>query len=118
MSEMKDLLFLLKPDFMSDGRGPCYCPSCATLEGLLGYYPKLRTQLDVRPVDFPRPRPAVIDELGEAHQGLPALVLKSAPDDAILDGLEVRSARGQRFLTSPLDIGRYLARRYGIGEPH
>lgn len=115
----KDRLFLLKADFTSEGRGPCYCPSCASLEGLLGYYPALRTALDVQYIDFPRPRAAVIAELGEANQGLPALVLNSGPDEASLEGLEVRTgATGHRFLTSPLDIGRYLSRRYGIGEPH
>ena len=100
-------------------RGPCYCPACATLEGVLAFYPQLRDLLDIQYVDFPRPRPVVIAAIGAEHQGLPALVV--APDpaaDLALAGLDVREAQGRRFLQSAGDIGRYLARRYGIGEPH
>lgn len=115
----RDQLFLLKPDFRDGDTGPCYCPACATLEGVLAFYPRLRSLLDVEYVEFPRPRAAVIAAIGAEHQGLPALVV--APDpaaDAALAGLDVREARGRRFLQSPGDIGRYLARRHGIGEPH
>ncbi|MEO8444499.1 MAG: DUF3088 family protein [Gammaproteobacteria bacterium] len=115
----RDSLFLLKPDFRDGAQGPCYCPACATLEGVLAFYPRLRTALDVQYVDFPRPRPAVIAMVGAEHQGLPTLVV--APDaaaDAALAGLDVRESQGRLFLQSTGDIGRYLSRRYGIGEPH
>lgn len=114
----KDLLFLLKPDFSHDGKGPFFCPSCASLEGLLSFYPKLRQALDVRYVEFPRPRKDVIAELGAENQGLPALVLNANPAAASVAGLEVHMANGRRFMTSVTDIGRYLARTQGIGEPH
>ena len=61
---LRDKLLLLKPDFMDQDQGPYYCPACATIEGLLGFYPKLRNALDVVHVDFPRPRAAVIAEIG------------------------------------------------------
>ena len=114
----RDRLLLLKPDFMDQDQGPCYCPACATLEGLLGFYPQLRASLDVVYLDFPRPRAAVIAEIGAENQGLPALVLHApVPADALRD-LDVRESNGRRFLKSPTDIGRYLARTRGIGEPH
>jgi uracil-DNA glycosylase len=114
-----DQLFLLKPGFMDGDSGPFYCPSCATLEGLLSFYPALRSTLDVTVVDFPRPRAAVIAAVGAANQGLPVLVIAKDPAaDAALAGLDVKEAAGRRFLQSVGDIGRYLARRYGIGEPH
>ncbi len=117
----RDQLFLLKPDFMDGSDGPWYCPSCATLEGLLSFYPQLREKLEIRYLDFPRPRAAVIAAIGEAHQGLPVLVL-AAPvqpaGDAALQGLDVGDAGGRRFLNGVSDIGKYLARRYGIGQPH
>jgi hypothetical protein len=113
-----DKLLLLKPGFMDRDQGPYYCPACATLEGLLGFYPQLRDALDVIYLDFPRPRAAVIAEIGEENQGLPALVLHaSAPADALRD-LDVKEWNGRRFLKNPTDIGRYLARTQGIGEPH
>lgn len=115
----RDQLFLLKAGFMDGDTGPCYCPSCATLEGVLSFYPELRTAIDVRMVDFPRPRADVIAAIGAANQGLPVLVIAADPAaEQALAGLDVKEAQGSRFLQSPGDIGRYLARRYGIGEPH
>ena len=115
----RDQLFLLKPDFRDDTGGPYYCPSCATLAGVLSFYPQLNKLLDVQYVAFPRPRAAVIAAIGAENQGLPTLVI--APDaaaDAALVGLDVKQAQGRRFLQSPGDIGKYLARRHGIGAPH
>jgi len=114
----RDQLFLLKPDFRDDSGGPWYCPSCATLEGVLGFYPRLRDLLDVQYLDFPRPRAAVIAAIGAENQGLPVLVIGSDGADAALAGLDVRQANGRRFLQSPGDIGKYLARRHGTGAPH
>ena len=57
---LRDRLLLLKPDFMDQDQGPCYCPACATIEGLLAFYPQLREALDISYLDFPRPRAAVI----------------------------------------------------------
>jgi hypothetical protein len=115
----RDQLFLLKRDFMDGARGPFYCPDCATLEGLLSFYPKLRDAMDVQYVDFPRPRAPVIAVVGPDNQGLPTLVIAPGPAaDKALAGLDVREAQGKRFLQSTGDIGRYLARRHGIGEPH
>lgn len=115
----RDQLFLLKPGFTDGNQGPYYCPSCATLEGVLAFYPQLRQVLDVQQVDFPRPRAAVIAAIGAANQGLPVLVI--APDpaaEAALASLDVKESEGRRFLQSTSDIGRYLARRHGTGEPH
>lgn len=114
----RDKLLLLKPGFMDKDQGPCYCPACATLEGLLGFYPKLREALDISYLDFARPRAEVIAEIGVENQGLPVLVLyAAAPADALRD-LDVREWNGRRFLQNPTDIGRYLARTQAIDEPH
>ena len=114
----RDKLFLLKPDFTVEGRGPYYCPSCATLEGVLAFYPRLRTELDVQQVAFERPRAAVVAELGAANQGLPVLIIgRNSPVSAVA-GLDVKESQGKQFLQNPGDIGRYLARTYGIGEPN
>jgi hypothetical protein len=70
-------------------------------------------------VDYPRPRTAVIAAIGAANQGLPVLVIAAdAAADAALAGLDVKEAQGHRFLQGVGDIGRYLARRHGSGEPH
>lgn len=112
----KDRLFLLKPDFSSGGAGPFFCPDCASVEGLLSYYPKLRHKIDVEYLDFPRPRAALVSLLGEANQGCPVLVL--ADGRRVLDAdLPVGEANGRRFVSGNADIARYLAGAYGIGRP-
>jgi hypothetical protein len=61
----------------------------------------------------------IIALLGSGNQGLPVLVIAESPaGDKALAGLDVKTSEGRRFLQSPGDIGRYLARRHGIGEPH
>lgn len=114
----RDVLLLLEAGFDDGGEGPFYCPACATLEGVLGYYPQLRDALDVHRVAFARPRAAVIALLGETHQGLPALVVADDVPGDRLEGFDVHSHAGRRFIKGPTDIGRYLSRAYGIAGPH
>jgi hypothetical protein len=111
---MTDRLFLVNPDWHDDQGGPWFCPAGAVIEGVLAFYPALFDRLEVTRVDFPRPRPAVVDQVGEAHQGCPLLVL-----DGELDWPDARTseATGCRFLQDEAIIP-YLAARYGIGLPH
>lgn len=111
---MTDRLFLLNPDWRDDEGGPWFCPPGAFVEGVLGFYPQLRDQLAITYLDHPRPRPAVIAEVGEDHQGCPILVL-----DDVFDWPEaqVSETTGRRFLQDQAIIP-YLAARYGIGLPH
>jgi len=97
-------LFLIKPDFQDTKRNAekkYFCPPCARIEGVLSFYPQLRNQLEVRYVDFARPRPAIIELIGEENQSCPVLVL----DDG-------------RFINEPDDIVRYLTENYQIGHMH
>jgi len=113
---MKDILFLLPADF-DDGGATWYCRECAEVRGLLAYYPRLETKLDVRVADYPRPRPAMVELLGEAHQNCPTLVV--ADDARELPGhIAVKRAGGHRFLDDAKSIGEYLAAAHGIGRPH
>jgi hypothetical protein len=114
----RPVLFLLKPGFFADGRGPLYCPACATLEGLFVYEPSLREHVDVRYVDFPRPRVEVVAMLGEGQQGLPVLVMPASIDDEKVRGLDLRTAKERRFLRGPADIGTFLSRLRGTPAPH
>ena len=65
-------------------------------------------------LDHPRPRLAVIEQVGEDHQSCPILVL-----DGELDWPEAKTSEttGRRFLQDAAIIP-YLAARYGIGLPH
>ena len=111
---MTDRLFLINPHWTDAEGGPWFCPAGAVIEGVLAFYPDLKAQLDVTRLDFPRPRPRVIEAVGEDHQSCPILVL-----DGELDWPEAQTseATGRRFLQDQAIIP-YLAARYGIGLPH
>jgi hypothetical protein len=111
---MTDRLFLINPDWHDAEGGPWYCPAGAIVEGVLAFYPKLRDQLDITYRDFPRPRPPVIELVGEDHQSCPILVLDGAHD---WPEAQTSAATGARFLQDQAIIP-YLAARYGIGLPH
>ena len=111
---MTDRLFVLNPGWTDDLGGPWYCPAGAVIEGVLAFHPDLTTQLDITRLDHPRPRPPVIDLVGEDHQGCPILVL-----DEVFDWPDAQTseATGRRFLQDEA-ILPYLVARYGIGRPH
>lgn len=114
----KDRLYLLQPDFRDGDAGPFYCPDCASIEGLLSYYPRLRSALEVSYLDFPRPRAPLASELGAEHQGCPVLILADAQASPKVAGLKVSRAQGKAFLQEPADIRAYLSAAYGIGSAH
>ncbi|WP_432239649.1 DUF3088 domain-containing protein [Herbaspirillum robiniae] len=112
----RDLLLLLEHGF-TDPAHPgerFICPDGAPIEGLLAGEPERAARLDVKRLPFPRPRPEVAALLGEAHQGLPVLILgdaQAAPDDA-------QSANGRRFVTDTRRILDLLAQRHGFARVH
>jgi hypothetical protein len=112
---MKDRLYLLKPNFLDQGK-IYFCPGCAQVEGMLSFYPTLREKIEVFYIDFPRPRPSLVAEIGEDNQVCPKLVLGGGYD--IPAGITAAEAKGHRFISASLDICRYLASAYGVGEPH
>ena len=112
---MKDRLYLLKPDFIDQGK-TYFCPGCAQVEWMLSFYPELREKIEVFYVDFPRPRPGLVADIGEENQGCPKLVIGGEYD--VPGGVKVGEARGRRFISAPLEICRYLSSAYGVGEPH
>jgi hypothetical protein len=116
---MKDTLFLLRPDFADAGAGEdkYYCPACAEIQGLLTYHPELRDRIEIRIVDYPRPRAPVAALLGDPHPGCPVLVLADDSETAVGTRVEIAST-GRRFIDGPRDIGDYFAARYGSAKPH
>jgi len=118
MAIEKDLLFLLPPAFpdAKQGSGDFFCPDCVTVNGLLAYHPHLRDRIEVKSAPFARPRQEVIALLGPDHQGCPVLVL---PEDSPPESAPVRrSITGRQFVAGAMDIGDYLARKYGTPVPH
>lgn len=108
----KDRLFLLPPGFEDQG-GTWVCHDCTAMEGYLHQHPRLREAIDVAYLPFPRPRPTMVELLGEAHQGLPCLILAEPQS-----GPDIRQAKGLSFIDTSRGIMRYLAARYGSHPPH
>jgi hypothetical protein len=113
----RDILFLLKPDFADGPGAPWYCPECAQIEGMLHYYPRLRHHLDIRYVDFPRPRREIVALVGEENQSCPVLILAGAPPAGVT-GVTVGTFGGRHFVPGAEAIGHYLSQTHGVGRPH
>lgn len=112
----KHILFLLLPGFTDNAGGPFFCPECAMVEGFLRYAPEVESQLVVHRIAFPRPRGAVIEQLGEPHQGCPVLILH---DSAEIPETATRSEHtGKAFIAGPVAVCDYLAGRHGVARPH
>lgn len=97
-------LFLLKADFKDLNRGDdkrYFCPDCVMIEGLLSYYPRLTSELEVKYVNFARPRQVLIDLIGEENQSCPVLVLE--------DGT---------FINETAGIIKHLTDYHNVGHAH
>lgn len=99
----RDILFLLNPRFVSETGARQFCPDTMMIEGVLACFPDLRARLDVRYVDFPKPRKPIVEILGEERQGAPLLVRQIAGGAVAVDELS--------------EILRIFAREYGVSEP-
>lgn len=113
----RDILYLLKEDF-PDGPGlPYFCPDCANVTGLLTYFPKLRHHLDVRYVDYPRPRAEIVEFIGAENQGCPVLILAqnlSVNEIGFVSG----QFNGRSFISGAKPIAEYWSHKYGTSRPH
>jgi len=111
---MRDTLFLLPPGFESRNRRE-YCPECAELWGLLGYYPALRETVDLvyEPIDHPRA--GLVSVLGEGEWNCPTLVLAEA--SPLFPSIKPDVSNDRLFFGSAKTIGRYYAARFGTAFP-
>lgn len=112
----KDKLFLLKPGFFDGSEGPYFCPECAQVTGLLEFYPELKEHLEIHWIDFKRPRPALVDLLGEGQQGCPVLVLNFEPEESLRH--LARTVKGHWFVEGANEIAEYFAKACKTGIPH
>lgn len=81
------------------------------------FYPRLKEALDVRWIDFTRPRPELIELLGEENQSCPVLVLRDGAE-SLGSLLPSQRAKGRWFVEGANEIACYLARLHGIAIPH
>ncbi len=116
-----DILFLLKPNFSDLERDQenkkYYCPDCAFMEGVLSYFPELREKLDIRYIDYPKPRKEIVELVGDAHQDCPNLILDAANHD-YLEAKTFYSFGDKLHTDNPKLIVNYFAVWYGIPVAH
>ena len=113
----RDVLFVFKPGF-SDREMTWFCPYSAQVAGFLAYYPEVRATLDVREIDFPRPRQPMVELVGEEHQAAPLLVLAAGAEPDPVSGVTIGRANGRVFVEKTIEILRYLAATRGVPGPH
>jgi hypothetical protein len=112
----KPVLFVLKPGFKDDLGGPFFCPGCAAVEGFLTYAPQVEGLIEVRRIDFPRPRTEIVVLLGEENQSCPVLVLP--PGAELPPEAHTSGATGRAFIVGAVPICDYLGRTFGAVRPH
>jgi hypothetical protein len=109
-------LYMLNTWYDAPGKGPFYCPDCGIVEGFFIYNPQIKERLDIIHVDFHRPRPKIIEALGEENQGSPVLVL---PDASVcFEGVKKSMTTGKAFIDDPLTICNFLAQSFDGIFPH
>lgn len=113
----RDILFLLKAGFEDGPGGAFYCPDCAQISGVLGYFPQLRYQLDIRYVDYPRPRAEIVEVLGAENQSCPVLILAATPWPPAAEFVSGQF-QGKYFIAGAKAIAGYWAAVFGTSRPH
>lgn len=114
---MKDTLYFLKPNFFTETKGPFYCPGCAELAGLLEWFPQLKSTLDLRYLDYPRPRKELVEILGAENQSCPVLLVHEPPAGP-WDNLAIQAANTHFFVEGARSIARYLSAVHHIPLPY
>ena len=116
---VKPILFLLKNGFLDPAVGPdrFYCPYCLRVEGMLAVFPKLRDKLDIRYVDFLKPRGQLPELAGHANQSCPQLILPDG-DDELSMAKSVDAQNGARRIEDTTAIQDYLSERFGLSHRH
>lgn len=112
----RDTLFLLKPGF-TDPAYPgtdFYCWHCILIDGVLNAFPDLASNLDVRHIAWPRPRMDVIELLGEDHQSLPVMILKTGTTSPLQTGF----INDHAFIDNKDAILTALTERHDFPAPH
>ncbi len=111
----KHQLFMLTP-WKEGDKGLYYCPDCGVVEGFFAYTPEARQVIEIIHVDYPRPRPGIVNALGAENQGSPVLVL--AQGSELPSGVKKSMSTGRSFIDDPVGICNFLGRVVGGVLPH
>lgn len=115
----KPILYLLKPGFLDADLGPdnYYCPYCVRIEGMLSVFPVLRQELDIRYVDFAKPRGQLAQFAGADSQSCPQLIFQSGDDD-LSSNWSVAGENKVRRIHETAKIAEYFSARFNLPVAH
>ena len=96
------LLYLFKRDFVDAGKR-YFCPHCLRVEGLMALFPEIRHAIEVRYVDFTKPRGQLAEWVG---------------DDSLSAACSQRAPTGTVHINRTNDILSYLIERFKLPQIH
>lgn len=111
------ILYLYKRDFLDYGGQHYFCPFCLRVEGLMAMFPEIRHNVDVRYVDFEKPRGELPNLVGEQQQSCPHLLLPGGDDD-ISGKYSTTSTTGMLHIDKTDHIIDYFIKRFKLPEIH
>ncbi|KAB7615406.1 DUF3088 domain-containing protein [Amylibacter sp. SFDW26] len=113
------ILYLLKTSFTDEAYEgeQFFCPYCIHVEGVLSAFPVIRETIDVRYVDFAKPRGALPDFAGDTNQSCPQLILPNG-DDAYSGKYSVDGENGTKRIDNTIAILDYLSDSFQLSRRH
>jgi hypothetical protein len=82
----------------------------------LKFAPEVEDRIEVRRIDFQRPRRQIVELVGAENQGCPVMVLEkgaAAPPEA-----KTSLETGRAFISGTEAICDFLGRRFNVVRPH
>lgn len=104
----KPQLFLLNSGFGESADR--FCPDCALVVGYLSYQPKMHEYIDIKLINFEKPRSDLVNLLGENLQNSPALVFAEGDRP---QGTLISDDTGRAYINNGRAICRWLGIQHG-----
>ena len=121
MNEFKNkpVLYLFKTNFTDSKHKDklFFCPYCTQVEGMMSLFPIIRQEIEIRYVNFEKPRGALNTLCGEANQSCPQLVFINS-DDEISSAYSVAGIAKVKRIDQTLNILDYFSEKFDLSERH
>ena len=117
MKTVRLILYLYKRDFIDHGDQHYFCPFCLRVEGLMAMFPEIRHNVEVRYVDYEKPRGKLPVLVGEQQQSCPQLLLPEGDDD-ISGQYSIKASTGMLHIEKTDQIIDYFINRFNLPKIH
>ena len=121
MNEFKNkpVLYLFKTNFTDSKHKDklFFCPYCTQVEGMMSLFPIIRQEIEIRYVNFEKPRGALNTLCGEANQSCPQLVFING-DDEISSSYSTAGIGKIKRIELTLSILDYFSKKFDLAKRH